>query len=203
MKRLDLKENIEMTKFKPTEKEKQMTKSKTLFLVMTAVFTAFTFVATMFLNIPAAAILGAGGNINLGDSIIFIAAIILGPVGGAIVGGLGATLADIASAYILYAPFTLIIKSVLGFLCGFLFRYVFKNRGKFLKYFLSMLIASTVVVVGYFFAEIILQAIAGTESAAVIWIMGARTIIPSLIQVGVSLAIAMVAVPKLPQLMFE
>ncbi len=53
---------------------------------------------------------------------VYTAAIIGGPVVGAVAGGLGSSLADIYLGYGDYAPGTLIIKGVEGFLVGLLFK---------------------------------------------------------------------------------
>ena len=52
-----------------------------------AVFTALTFVATVAITIPMVST--SGGYINFGDTIIFVASAILGPIGGLVAGGIG------------------------------------------------------------------------------------------------------------------
>lgn len=174
----------------------QNKKFNTMYLVMVALFTALTFVVTYFVNIPASIILGAGGNINLGDTIIFVAGIILGPVGGAIAGAFGAALADVASAYVVYAPFTFVIKGLSGFMVGFMFRYVFgAKQESFVAKLVSILVGAAIVVVGYFFAEAILMGIYGSDGMTAL-VKALVTIIPNCVQVGCSCAVSLIVMPK-------
>jgi len=55
---------------------------------------------------------------NFGEGVIYTTALILGPGYGAICGGLGAALGDLILGYPLWAPFTLVIKGLEGFVTG-------------------------------------------------------------------------------------
>ena len=89
-------------------------------LVTTALFMALTMVATMFIRIPLPL-----GYVNLGDAFIFLAVFILGPVCGAIAGGVGAGLADLFG-YITYAPGTLVIKAAMAIVAWLIYQ-ILKN----------------------------------------------------------------------------
>ncbi len=80
-----------------------------------AIFTALNFVATYWIQIPIPA---TGGYINVGDTAVMFTALIFGPIIGGVAGGVGPMLADMFSPYIIYAPATLIIKGLEGFLIG-------------------------------------------------------------------------------------
>ncbi|MDR2202420.1 MAG: ECF transporter S component [Clostridiales bacterium] len=168
--------------------------SKTYFLCLTAVFTALTTVATMLLNVPAAFILGAGGNINLGDAVIFIAGFALGPWGGLVAGGIGSALADLAG-YVQYAPFTLIVKGAEGFICGLIFSRASAIRPAF-RMAVSIAAAGAACVAGYFFTELAVCSLYGLDDETALIILAARTLIPSLIQVSASGVIAVIAAPR-------
>lgn len=60
-----------------------------------------------------------GGYFNLGEPVIYVAALVFGPFVGAFAGGVGAAIADVIVAPP-FAPGTLIIKSIEGTLVGFL-----------------------------------------------------------------------------------
>ena len=184
---------------KAPEREKS---NRTLYLVLCATFVALTFVVTWFVNIPAAMVLGAGGNINLGDTVIFVAAAVLGPVGGAVVGGMGSMFADLASGYAMYAPFTLIVKGCEGLLCGFVCRYAFGRMRPFVRRIIAMALGVLVMIAGYFIAEVILQAIIGNETFAALLIMGLRTVVPNLLQGVISMIIALIVLPRVPDIYF-
>ena len=57
---------------------------------------------------------------NMGEGFIYTIALLKGPFYGAAAGGIGASLADLILGYPLWAPFTLVIKGVEGFLVGVL-----------------------------------------------------------------------------------
>lgn len=76
---------------------------------------ALVTIGTMLFQIPVSA---TQGYIHLGDSMILLAACFFGARCGAIAGGFGAALADILTGYSHWAPFTLLIKGIMGFLVG-------------------------------------------------------------------------------------
>ncbi|MFZ7102038.1 MAG: ECF transporter S component [Peptococcaceae bacterium] len=78
---------------------------------------ALVFVTTFSVKIP---IPFTQGYIHAGDSMIFVAAVLLGWKYGAIAGGVGSALADILGGYANWALPTLIIKSVMGGLVGWI-----------------------------------------------------------------------------------
>ncbi len=80
-----------------------------------AIFTALNFVVTYWIQIPIPA---TGGYINIGDTAVMFAALLFGPIIGGVAGGVGPMMADIFSPYIIYAPATLIIKGIEGFMIG-------------------------------------------------------------------------------------
>lgn len=59
---------------------------------------------------------------NFGEGVIYLVALLLGPVWGAAAGGIGASLADLLLGYPLWAPFTLLIKGTEGYVVGLLGR---------------------------------------------------------------------------------
>jgi uncharacterized membrane protein len=89
----------------------------TIRLVLTIVFTALVAVATMVLStyVPQ-----TRGYFNIGETMVYITALLFGPFVGAFAGGVGSMVADILLGYYVYAPATLIIKAAEGFVVGFL-----------------------------------------------------------------------------------
>jgi uncharacterized membrane protein len=73
--------------------------------------TAVVFVITRSFVLP---IPQTKGFFNLGEAGIYVAALLFGPVAGAVAGGLGSALADLSLGYTQYAPFTLVIKGIEG-----------------------------------------------------------------------------------------
>lgn len=98
--------------------EKTADLSQTRLLVMTGLFAALGCVATLVLQVPSP----TGGYMNLGDTVVILGAWLLGPVWGAVAGGVGPALADLLSGYMVYVPATLVIKAVMGVLAAVLYR---------------------------------------------------------------------------------
>jgi uncharacterized membrane protein len=87
-------------------------------LANTAIFTALVFVATIAIRITIPA---TGGYFNVGDGVIYVAALLYGPFVGALAGGIGSALVD-ALGYVVFAPGTFIIKLVEGAIVGYVGR---------------------------------------------------------------------------------
>ncbi|MCE4610047.1 MAG: ECF transporter S component, partial [Desulfurococcales archaeon] len=86
-------------------------------VVRSAVFAALVLAATMIsVYTPI-----TEGYFNLGESMVYTAAILGGPYVGLIAGGIGSALADIILGYSHYAPGTLVIKAIEGYLAGWIF----------------------------------------------------------------------------------
>ncbi|WXG43169.1 MAG: ECF transporter S component [Promethearchaeati archaeon SRVP18_Atabeyarchaeia-1] len=91
--------------------------SSARFTAVTAIMTASVMVATIAfqLSIPA-----TGGYFNFGESLVYISALLFGPLVGGFAGGIGSMLADAATGYLVFAPGTLVSKGVEGLVAGFL-----------------------------------------------------------------------------------
>jgi len=88
---------------------------KTKNLTYTALMIALVFVATFSVRIPVPF---TQGYIHAGDSMIFVAAILFGWKMGALAGGVGSALADLLGGYANWVLPTLVIKTVMGGLVG-------------------------------------------------------------------------------------
>lgn len=127
-------------------KTKPRTKHNTLILATrVAVMSALVAVATLIIQIPNPA---TRGYINFGDTMVFISALTFGPAVGGLAGGIGSAIADVASGYGYFSPFTLVIKGVEGVLAGLLSR-----RTKTWRDIVAVTVAGAEMVVGYFVAE--------------------------------------------------
>jgi uncharacterized membrane protein len=93
---------------------------------MNAAFIALVTASTLLIKIPVPV---TQGYINLGDAAVIIAALLFGPRTGLIAGGIGLALADWLGGYAHWAPFTLIIKGLEGFLVGLIATRASGNQG--------------------------------------------------------------------------
>ncbi len=84
-------------------------------MIYTGLMTALVLIATLFFKVPVPF---TNGYVHLGDSMIFVAAIVLGWKGGAFAAGVGSAFADIIGVYAHWALPTLIIKTLMGAIVG-------------------------------------------------------------------------------------
>lgn len=116
-------------------------------MVLAAVFAALSCVATMVIQIPSP----MNGYVNLGDCFVLLGALYLGPVWGAVAGGVGSMLADLFTGYPHYALGTFVIKAVMALVFCCLYRTL--TTGKLPKtaaYLLGGTAAELTMVAGYF-----------------------------------------------------
>ena len=109
--------------------------SSTFKIAAAAIFAALVAAATLLFVVPIPA---TSGYFNLGETLIYVAALLFGPLVGAVAGA-GATIAD-ALVAAQFAPGTFTIKAIEGFLVGFLF----KNLNRKIR---SLTLCATIAVV--------------------------------------------------------
>lgn len=123
-----------------------------------------------------------GGYAHFGNVPLFIIAILLGKRKGAIAGGLGMALFDVLSEYFVWAPFTLIVRAVMGYIIGS-FAWSNGRKGKsFTWNLIGIIIASIAMIGGYYFTEVILY---GS------WITAFKSIPGNLAQLIVGIAVGL------------
>ena len=81
------------------------------------IFSALVAAATMVFSVYVPA---TRGYFNVGEIMVYTSALLMGPVVGAFAGGVGSMIADITLGYTHYAPATIVIKGVEGFIVGYL-----------------------------------------------------------------------------------
>jgi uncharacterized membrane protein len=129
-------------------------KLKTRDIAFYGLFTAVIYVATAFVNIPGPT---PGGLFHLGNVMAFTIAIVFGKKAGAVSGALGMALFDIASPYAVWAPFTFVIRFAMGYVIGYMAYISPESKLKTTLFsFLGILIATIIMISGYYVAEIIL-----------------------------------------------
>lgn len=132
---------------------KELSSSKTLEITQMALMTAIICVATMVIKIPT--IMGIGYD-HLGDSMVFLAAILFGKRKGMITSAIGMSLADFLSGYAYYVPFTFLIKGIMALIASSI-AYRKDYQGKnVLNNIFAFTVSGVWMVFGYFIAKIIL-----------------------------------------------
>lgn len=129
-------------------------------LAFASLFSALCFVATMLVIIPL-----PNGYFNAGDVFVLLAGWCLGPLYGGIAAAVGSALADICSGFALYAPATFFIKgatAVIAYYAWFLCKKLVKSeRLDVIVRLFAVVLAESVMVLGYFLFESALYGVAG------------------------------------------
>lgn len=85
-------------------------------MVQVALMAAMTYIATAVINIPSGVIVK--GVVHLGDTMVFLAAILLGKRKGFLAAAIGMCMFDLLSPYAIWAPFTFFIKGIMAYIAG-------------------------------------------------------------------------------------
>jgi uncharacterized membrane protein len=174
-------------KIKLIEVEKMNNDKKVMRLVYTALMAAIVAVVTMAIPLPTP----AGGIYNIGDSMVMLSAILLGPIPGALAGGIGSFLADMLLGYTQWAPWTLVIKAFEGLIIGLIVHKVYfkSNSKRFIIMFIPAAILAVIIITGGYY--IAYGFISGSFAAASIEVPGniAQGTISAVIALILSLAL--------------
>ncbi|MBQ9897866.1 MAG: ECF transporter S component [Ruminococcus sp.] len=146
-------------------------------LTLAALLAAFTCVATFLIQIPTP----TKGYVNLGDSLVNISAWLLGPVYGTASAGIGSALADFVTGYVVYAPATLVIKSLLAVASFFTFKALSRKLSGAHARIIAAAAAELIMAAGYFAYEAVLY---GSVTTALLGISA------NLVQGGMSIAVS-------------
>ena len=125
------------------------TKNATQKIVIAALLSALTCVATMIIKIPSP----LKGYLNLGDCVVLLAGWILSPVYGFLAAGLGSALADLFSGYVVYAPATFVIKGLMALVAYYGFKLLHRKLGNLPSRIITGIAAESVIIIGYFVFE--------------------------------------------------
>lgn len=141
---------------------------KTKQLALSGLMAALVMVGTMLIQVPTP----TKGYIHIGDSMVYLSGILLGPAAGGLAAALGSLLADVASGYGIYAPATFVIKGLDALIVGYCYHLVARDSGaltrKTLGYVLGVALGGAIMVGGYLAYETLLYGFA----TAVLGIVG-------------------------------
>lgn len=124
-------------------------KNSTQKIVMAALLAALTCIATIIIKIPSP----LKGYLNLGDCVVLLSGWILSPLYGFLSAGLGSSLADLLSGYVVYAPATFVIKGAMALVAFYGFRLLQKKLGNMPSRIITGIVSEMIMVLGYFVFE--------------------------------------------------
>lgn len=169
------------------------TKTITLIGIMIALVTVATYI-----GIPTPG--SMGGYIHLGTLVTFVIALKYGKEIGALTGGIGAALFDIFSLYTLWAPGTLVIRLIMGYVVG---KIAETDEGQGLstkRNVIAILVGGVILLVGYFIYQSLILGLIGEVDPNQIGAVAAFTSIPgNVVQIILGL-IALQVIKYLPSL---
>lgn len=149
----------------------------TLGLAITALLIALIFIGTYAIQVPMP--FSQGGLIHAGDLVFFTVCLLFRPKRSSIAGAFGMGLFDLLSPYAIWAPFTFVIRLIMGFAISS----VAGQGDKISRNLLALLVGLPILIGGYYAAEAILygnwiapvKSITGNFSQ---WLIGAAGSIP-------------------------
>jgi uncharacterized membrane protein len=143
----------------------QKTKRSTIQLSVAVIFVALVCVATMSFTVYVPS---TKGFFNIGETMVYITALLFGPLVGAFAGGVGSALADVLLGYYYYAPATLVIKALEGGLVGFLGRKKLffsklhtKREWRIFTFEIGVLVGALVSLIGFLYYSGIVEFYSG------------------------------------------
>ena len=169
-------------------------------LVIAALFTALSCIGTM-IHIPAVL-----GYIHLGDALVLLSGILLGPIYGGLAAGLGSALADLINGYAIFVPGTFVIKALCAIICGFIFHRFKPTDGAKTRLYLILVIAGVLgelnMLLGYFLYEILITMItSGSTTSFSACVTTAALGIPyNMVQALAAIILSVILVPILTKI---
>ncbi len=150
-------------------------KNHTKTLVVSSILAALIFVFTFLIRFPVNA---NGAYMNIGDSVIYCAGMIVSAPWAAAAAGIGSMLADVLLGGGIYIPATLVIKALMGLVCALMMK-----KAGLATFILACVIGGAIMTVGYGVFEWVLFG----------WTYAAGTLTFNLIQwaAGVAVAVAL------------
>lgn len=134
-------------------------------IVFAALMAALTTVATMIIRIPTP----TQGYIHLGDGMVLLCGVLLGPGMGALAAGIGSMLSDLFAGYMSYVPGTFVIKALTALVGSWLYYHLTSGSTKRptpVRVALAGIPAEAVMVIGYFLYEMGMEIAMGSNAAA-------------------------------------
>lgn len=133
----------------------QTSTNKTRDMVISALLIALVFVSTKFINIRLPISVN-GGLIHAGNTMLFVAAIIFGKRKGAIAGAFGMGLFDVLSGWLAWAPFTFVVRGVMGYIIGHIAWSAGKKGDDLMTNIFAIIVGAVWMIAGYYLTEVVL-----------------------------------------------
>lgn len=158
-------------------------------MVQVALMAAMTYIATAIINIPSGVIIK--GVVHLGDSMVFLAAVLLGKKKGFLSAAIGMSLFDLLSPYAIWAPFTFIIKGVMAYIAGTIAYRKSYQGNSIWNNILAFALGGIWMIGGYYIAGVVIMHFVTKVAFAQAFILSAAEIPGNIAQVVAGMALAL------------
>ncbi|MBK1813905.1 ECF transporter S component [Clostridium sp. YIM B02505] len=156
-------------------------------LALTGLMIALVFIAGNIIKIPT-----AGGFVHLGDCMVLLSPVVLGKKRGALAAALGMAMVDISGGWLIWAPFTFVIKAGMAYIAGVVIE---KFKSTYVSYIVGFILAAIFMIFGYFLAGIVIAAATsgnGFSTAIVGGIaLAAKDVVGNILQATAGVVIAL------------
>lgn len=139
-------------------------KNNTREIILTALMIALIFIGGSILKIPT-----FNGVMQFGDCMLLIAAVILDKRKAFIAGAIGMSLVDLSAGYLIWVPFTFVIKGLMAYVTSIIaHKYNKTSKGLLFAFVIGVIIS----LVGYFIANaimggVILKVVSGFNASII------------------------------------
>ncbi|MCT8976376.1 ECF transporter S component [Clostridium sp. CX1] len=165
-------------------------------MVQVALMAAMTYIVTTVANIPSGVIVK--GVVHLGDTMIFLAAILLGKKKGFLSAAIGMCMFDLLSPYAIWAPFTFVIKGVMAYIAASVaYRKGYKGNNP-LNNVLAFTLAGIWMIAAYYVAGVLIMNLVMNIALGQAFVLAVAEIVGNITQVvaGIILALPLAKILK-------
>ena len=161
-----------------------MATTSTRDITITALLIAVVFICTSYIRVT---LVPGMGLVHMGSAALFAASVLFGKHKGAIAGSVGMALFNITSEWIIWAPFTFVIRYVMGYVIGSISHLGGANGRSFWLNILAGLVATLWFIPSTYLAGVVIFGSWAAPIAAI-----TSNLLQALLMYAVGLPIAMV-----------
>ena len=178
------------------QKKLSISELKVRDMIQVALMAAATYIATAVINIPTGVVFK--GVVHLGDSMVLLAAVLLGRKKGFFSAAIGMSLFDILSPYAIWAPFTFFIKGIMAWIAAAVAYRGEYNGEKLWNNVIAFVLACIWMIWAYYMAGVLMMHYITNISFSQALVLSAAEIPGNIAQsiVGMSIALPLAKILK-------
>ncbi|AZV58515.1 ECF transporter S component [Clostridium sp. AWRP] len=158
-------------------------------IIQVSLMAAITYIATAIINIPTGVLVK--GVVHMGDSMVLLAAILIGRKKAFLSAAIGMSLFDVLSSYVIWAPFTFLIKGIMAWVAATIAYRGEYNGEKFWNNIIAFIVACIWMVAAYYAAGVLIMHFVTNIAFSKAIILSAAEIPGNIAQSIVGIAIAL------------